>query len=51
MLHHGQPTSLTPDAPVDRPVPPAPVLPSRNSPGRRPVGLPIEEEDLAATPE
>ncbi|MGY5058467.1 glycoside hydrolase family 65 protein [Streptomyces sp. 900105755] len=52
VLHYGEPMSLTPDAPVDRPMPRAPVLPEpQQPPGRRPVGLPIEEEDPAATPE
>ncbi|MEV7234983.1 glycosyl hydrolase family 65 protein [Streptomyces sp. NPDC051020] len=46
VLHHGEPTPLTPDTPVDRRVPTAPVRPEpQQPPGRRPVGVPVEEED------
>ncbi|MGW0772035.1 glycoside hydrolase family 65 protein, partial [Streptomyces sp. NPDC002676] len=52
VLHHGEPTSLTSAAPVDRRVPPAPVLPEpQQPPGRGPVGLHVEEEDGVAMQE
>ncbi|MEU1405622.1 hypothetical protein ABZ471_25245 [Streptomyces sp. NPDC005728] len=51
VLRHGEPTTLTADTPVDRRIPPAPVRPEpQQPPGRRPVGLPVEE-DRAATQE
>ncbi|QJS13499.1 glycoside hydrolase family 65 protein [Streptomyces argyrophyllae] len=50
VLHHGEPTHLTADGPVDRPMPHAPSLPEpQQPPGRRPVGLPPGEEDRADT--
>lgn len=52
VMHHGEPTTLTADTPLDRRIPPAPVRPEpQQPPGRRPVGLPVEEEDRAATQE
>ncbi|MEV6294630.1 glycosyl hydrolase family 65 protein [Streptomyces sp. NPDC051896] len=52
VLHHGEPTTLTAGTPVDRPLPHAPVRPEpQQPPGRRPVGLPTEEEERAATQE
>ncbi|KUN23043.1 glycosyl hydrolase [Streptomyces corchorusii] len=50
VLHHGELTPLTTDGPVDRPMPPAPTRPEpQQPPGRRPVGLPIGEEDRTGT--
>jgi alpha,alpha-trehalose phosphorylase len=52
VLHHGEPTTLTAGTPVDRRLPHAPVRPEPQQPlGRRPVGLPTEEEERAATQE
>ncbi|MEU6773201.1 glycoside hydrolase family 65 protein [Streptomyces sp. NPDC046759] len=49
VLHHGDPIDLTTDAPVDRPIPPAPNRPEpQQPPGRRPVGLPTGEEHRTA---
>ncbi|MEW2515177.1 glycoside hydrolase family 65 protein [Streptomyces sp. NPDC046870] len=52
VLHHGEPTHLTTDGPVERPMPHPPARPEpQQPPGRRPVGLPTGEEDRAETPE
>ncbi|MET9383644.1 glycosyl hydrolase family 65 protein [Streptomyces sp. NPDC002928] len=51
VLHHGEPTTVLTDAPVDRRVPPTPTRPEPQQPqGRRPMGLPIEEESRTGTP-
>ncbi|MEU2711530.1 glycosyl hydrolase family 65 protein [Streptomyces sp. NPDC007205] len=51
LLHHGEPTTVTTDAPVDRPTPPAPGRPEpQQPPGRRPVGLSAGDEPRAETP-
>lgn len=45
LLHYGEPVTVTADAPVDCPLPPRPVRPEPQQPwGRRPAGLPVEEE-------
>ncbi|MGW2706045.1 glycoside hydrolase family 65 protein [Streptomyces sp. NPDC001340] len=50
LLHHGEPLTVTTDAPVDRPVPPAPARPEpQQPPGRRPEGLLAGEEHQADT--
>ncbi|MQY34620.1 putative glycosyl hydrolase [Streptomyces sp. RB17] len=52
VLHHGEPVTVTSRAPVERPMPPSPVLAEPQQPaGRRPVGLVGEEGDGAAAPE
>ncbi|MET7431614.1 glycosyl hydrolase family 65 protein [Streptomyces flaveolus] len=48
VLHNGELMTLTTGEPVDRPMPPAPALPEpQQPPSRRPVGLPVGEEDRA----
>ncbi|MFE1886151.1 glycoside hydrolase family 65 protein [Streptomyces diastatochromogenes] len=50
VLHHGEPITVTTDAPVDRPMPPVPARPEpQQPPGRRPVGLLTGEEQQAET--
>ncbi|MFS4092114.1 glycoside hydrolase family 65 protein [Streptomyces sp. AF1A] len=45
MLHYGEPVTVSADTPVERRVPPPPVRPEPQQPrGRRPAGLPSEEE-------
>ncbi|MFG2606509.1 glycoside hydrolase family 65 protein [Streptomyces sp. NPDC048514] len=52
VLHHGEPMTVTADAAVDRPVPPAPVRPEPQQPrGRRPEGLRDADEAAPETPE
>ncbi|MES4891251.1 glycosyl hydrolase family 65 protein [Streptomyces sp. NPDC096012] len=52
VLHHGEPMTVTSDAPVDRPIPPAPVRPEPQQPrGRRPEGRPDLEEAGPEAPE
>ncbi|MGW3175710.1 glycoside hydrolase family 65 protein [Streptomyces sp. NPDC001153] len=52
LLHHGEPMTVTVDAPVDRPLPPTPARPEpQQPPGRRPEGLPAGEERRAETQE
>ncbi|MFF5535994.1 glycoside hydrolase family 65 protein [Streptomyces cinerochromogenes] len=51
MLHHGEPMTVTTNAPLDRPVPPTPTRPEpQQPPGRRPTGRLTEEEQQAGTP-
>ncbi|MCZ0990887.1 glycoside hydrolase family 65 protein [Streptomyces diastatochromogenes] len=48
VLHHGEPVTVTTDAPTDRPMPPVPARPEPQQPsGRRPVGLLAGEEQQA----
>ncbi|MGW3205644.1 glycoside hydrolase family 65 protein [Streptomyces sp. NPDC001135] len=50
VLHHGEPTTVTADEPVDRPMPPVPARPEpQQPPGRHPVGLLGGEEQRAET--
>jgi alpha,alpha-trehalose phosphorylase len=52
VLHHGEPMTVTADAPVDRPIPPAPVRPEPQQPrGRRPEALPDAEESGPEAPD
>ncbi|MFJ3233961.1 glycoside hydrolase family 65 protein [Streptomyces sp. NPDC086787] len=52
VMHHGEPLTVTTQAPVDRPVPPVPARPEPQQPrGRRPVGLPGEGEPGGAPQE
>ncbi|MFJ4580292.1 glycoside hydrolase family 65 protein [Streptomyces echinatus] len=48
VLHHGEPVTVTAEAPVERPVPPAPARPEPQQPqGRHPEGLTGGEESPA----
>ncbi|WP_031165560.1 glycoside hydrolase family 65 protein [Streptomyces durhamensis] len=50
VLHHGQPTTVTGDEPVVRPMPPVPPRPEpQQPPGRHPVGLPADEDSRTET--
>ncbi|MFJ4526388.1 glycoside hydrolase family 65 protein [Streptomyces sp. NPDC088810] len=50
VLHHGEPITLTTDAPLDRPMHPSPARPEpQQPPGRRPEGLLTGEEQQAGT--
>ncbi|MFF1282859.1 glycoside hydrolase family 65 protein [Streptomyces sp. NPDC058299] len=52
VLHHGEPVTVSADAPVVCRMPPVPTRPEpQQPPGRRPVGLAAGEESRAGTPE
>ncbi|MER6074521.1 glycosyl hydrolase family 65 protein [Streptomyces sp. NPDC001817] len=52
LAHHGEPMTVTVDAPVDCPLPPTPTRPEpQQPPGRRPEGLPAGDEHRAETQE
>ncbi|MGA5037591.1 glycoside hydrolase family 65 protein [Streptomyces capoamus] len=52
VLHHGEPTTVTTEAPVDLPTPPVPARPEPQQPaGRHPLGLTAGQEPRAETAE
>ncbi|KUN00126.1 glycosyl hydrolase [Streptomyces yokosukanensis] len=52
LLHHGDPVTVTTDAPADCPMPAVSARPEpQQPPGRRPEGLPPDEEHRAAAEE
>ncbi|QTD96661.1 glycoside hydrolase family 65 protein [Streptomyces cyanogenus] len=52
LLHHGVPTTVTTDAPVDRPTPPVTARPEPQQPlNRRPMGLSTGQEPRAEAAE